>query len=155
MVRERRKIPNNQGLFQRKLNLFQLKVLVLQIHINCCLIYAKKSFFCTFKHKGLVALCHSFCIFLFLFTLHTFIQSFIHNIRWGQSPYLHSCELSRLNLHGVPSWDSNSDLPYSKPVHQYHLSYAAPFKKYIYCIHEVEREGDREESGWKRENAVE
>jgi hypothetical protein len=31
------------------------------------------------------------------------IQSFIHNIRRGPSPYLHSYRLSGRNLHGVPS----------------------------------------------------
>ncbi len=62
-----------------------------------------------------------FCIFTF-FT----IQTFIHNIRWVSSLYLHSWSLSGLNPHGVPSRGSNSDLPYSKQAH-YHLSYAAPY----------------------------
>jgi hypothetical protein len=34
-----------------------------------------------YKHKGLVATSHSFCLFLFSYTIHTFIQSFTHNIR--------------------------------------------------------------------------
>jgi hypothetical protein len=37
-------------------------------------------------------------LFLYIFyssvSIHTFIQSFTHNIRWGPSPYLHSCRLS-------------------------------------------------------------
>ncbi len=55
-----------------------------------------------------MALFHSLCLFCFSVTIHTFIQSFTHNIRWGPSPYLHSCRLSGLNLPGVPSRDSNS-----------------------------------------------
>ncbi len=73
-----------------------------------------------------MALSHSFCIVICLFTIHTFIQSFIHNIRWGPYPYLHSCRLGGWNLHGVLSGDSNSGVPYSKPAH-YHLSSAAPY----------------------------
>ncbi len=49
-----------------------------------------------------------------------------HTIRWGPSPYLHSCRLSGRNLKGMPSWESNSGLPYFKPTH-YHLSYSAPW----------------------------
>ncbi len=72
-----------------------------------------------------MAVCHSFCIYFSLYnTVDTFIQSFIHNIRRGPSPYLHSCRLSGRNLHGVPSRDSNSGLPYSKPA-RYQLSHAA------------------------------
>ncbi len=66
-----------------------------------------------------------FVYFYYSVTIHTFIQSFTHNIRWGPSPYLHSCRLSGRNLPGVPSRDSNSGLPYSKPAH-YQLSCAAP-----------------------------
>jgi hypothetical protein len=61
-----------------------------------------------------------------LIILLQYIQSFTHNIRWGPSPYLHSCRLSGRNLPGVPSRDSNSGLPYSKPPH-YQLSCAAPY----------------------------
>jgi hypothetical protein len=47
--------------------------------------------------KGLVAVCHSFCIYLSLYIRYIY-TSFIHNsfinIRWGPSPYLHSCRLS-------------------------------------------------------------
>ncbi len=141
MVRQRGVILNYQRLFQRKLNLFQIKVLVLRIHVNCCLIYEKNHSSVSSNIQVLVALRHSFCIFLFLFTLHTFIQSFINNIRLGQSPYLHSCELSRLNLHAVRSPDSNSGLPYSKSAH---LSYAAPFKNtYTVYMRWGEREIER------------
>jgi hypothetical protein len=57
--------------------------------------------------------------------IHTIIHSSFINIRWGPSPYLHSCRLSGRNLHGVPSRDSNPGLPYSKPA-RYQLSHAAP-----------------------------
>ncbi len=63
------------------------------------------------------------CIFIILLQ---YIQSFTHNIRWGPSLYLHSCRLSGQNLPGVPSRDSNSGLPYSKPAH-YQLSCTAPY----------------------------
>ncbi len=53
------------------------------------------------------------------------VRLFTHNIRWGPSPYLHSCRLSGRNLPGLPSRDSNSGLPYSKPAHN-QLSCAAP-----------------------------
>ncbi len=53
------------------------------------------------------------------------VRLFTHNIRWGPSPYLYSCRLSGRNLPGLPSRDSNSGLPYSKPAH-YQLSCAAP-----------------------------
>ncbi len=46
---------------------------------------------------------------LFIFyTIDTFIHHSFVNIRWGPSPYLHSCRLSVWNLNGVPSRDSNS-----------------------------------------------
>ncbi len=57
---------------------------------------------------------------------YTFIHHSFINIRWGPSLFLHSCRLSGRNLHGVPSRDSNSGLPYIKPAH-YHLSHAAPY----------------------------
>ncbi len=62
----------------------------------------------------------------FSISIHSFIQPFIHNIRWGPYPYLHSYKLSGRNLTGVPKRDSNSGLPKNKPAY-YHLSYAAPF----------------------------
>jgi hypothetical protein len=67
--------------------------------------------------SGFLAACHSFCMFIFLFTIRTFIQTFIHYIRRGPSPYLHSCGLSGRNLPGVPSRDLNSGQAYSKPAH--------------------------------------
>ncbi len=45
-----------------------------------------------------MAFCHSFCIYFFLFTRHTFIPSFFHDIRRGPSQCLHSCRLSGGNL---------------------------------------------------------
>jgi hypothetical protein len=75
-----------------------------------------------------------FVYFYFSVTIRTCIQSFSHNIRWGPSPYLHSCRLSGRNLPGVPSRDSNSGLPYSKPA-LYQLSCAAP---YWAALHPIE-----------------
>jgi hypothetical protein len=49
----------------------------------------------------------------FSLTIHTFIQSYTLS---GPSPYLHSCRLSKRNLPGVPSRDSNLGMPYSKPA---------------------------------------
>ncbi len=78
----------------------------------------------------------SFALIFLLYNryIHTsFIHSFI-NICWGPSPYLHSCRLSDLwaNLHGVPSRDSNSSLPFSKPAH-YQLCHAARYVLSILC----------------------
>jgi hypothetical protein len=66
-------------------------------------------------------------LFIFIQQIHsdTFIHHSFINIRWGPSPYLHSCRLSGWNLHGVPSRDLNSGLPYSKPA-RYQLSHTAP-----------------------------
>jgi hypothetical protein len=92
---------------------------------HCFLFSALEKFF----FLRLVAVCHSFCIFIFLslFTIHTFIQSLIHNICRGPYPYLHRCRLSAwAELQGVRSRDSNSGLPYTRPAH-YHLSCAAPY----------------------------
>ncbi len=58
--------------------------------------------------------------------MHTFIQS--HSsvaIRWGLSPFLHRLFAQWGNLPVVPSRESNSGLPYSKPT-SYQLSHAAP-----------------------------
>jgi len=65
---------------------------------------------------------------LFLYFLFFCYNTYNHSritIAKGPSPYLHSCRLSGRNLPGVPSRDSNSGLPYSKPAH-YQLSCAAP-----------------------------
>jgi hypothetical protein len=70
-------------------------------------------------------------VYLFyLFQLHTFIIPFIQSIY--PSPFakasLHffiACCSEGKNLPGVPSRDSNSDLPYTRLAH-YQLSYAAP-----------------------------
>jgi hypothetical protein len=67
-----------------------------------------------------------FFIFTFRFTIYTFIHSY-HSLR--PHPYLHSCRHCGRNLYEVSSRDSNSRLPYSKPVH-YLLSYATPFLSY-------------------------
>ncbi len=77
--------------------------------------------------KGLVAVSHSFCLFLYFIT---FIQSkhpitFIQYIRRGLSPSLHRLLLSGKDLPVVPSRESNSGLPSSKPT-RYQLSHAAP-----------------------------
>jgi hypothetical protein len=53
------------------------------------------------------------------FDIHS--QTFEHTLMpISMSPWLRG-----RNLHGVPSRDSNSGLPYSKPAY-YHLSHAAP-----------------------------
>ncbi len=75
-----------------------------------------------------VALCHSFWNFYYFFNIHsyntiTLRSSFI--IRRGPSSwFLIASSLSKWSLHGMPSRDSNSGLPYSKPTH-YQLSCAA------------------------------
>ncbi len=72
--------------------------------------------------------------FVYLDIIH-YIHSFHHIhtvhscivIRRGFSPSPHRCgQLSGKNLPGVPSTESNSSLPYSKPTH-YQLSYATPW----------------------------
>ncbi len=73
-------------------------------------------------------------LYIFIFLLQ-YIHSYNHslnNIRWGPSPFLHSCWLSGRNLPGVPSRDSNSGLPYSKPA-LYQLSCAAPYAAVHFC----------------------
>ncbi len=80
--------------------------------------------------KGLVAWLRSFCLFCY-FLVHTFIQSHSYNtfIRRHPPRFLsispHRLPAQWENLPGVPSRESNSGLPYSKPTH-YHLSYIAP-----------------------------
>ncbi len=100
--------------------------------LNGCGFAAKKVFTLGQKRKGLVAVCHSFLHLFFSLQYSRYIHTIIHpsfiNIRWGPSPYLHSCPLSGWNLPGVPSRDSNSGLPYSKPA-RYQLSHAAPQKR--------------------------
>ncbi len=80
-----------------------------------------------------------FITFIYLYTIDTFIHHSFVNIRWGPSSYLHSCRLSGWNLHGVPSWDSNSGLPYSKPA-RYQLSHTAPSAE-PHCTLDVNCEG--------------
>ncbi len=73
---------------------------------------------------------------LFLFIFHifiTYIHSFNHIQYIYPSPFavvffhiLIACKLRGKNLPGVPSWESNSGLPYSMPT-RYQLRYAAPF----------------------------
>ncbi len=64
--------------------------------------------------------------YFFITYIHTFIQS--HSsvaIRCGLSPFLHRLFAQWGNLPVVPSRESNSGLPYSKPT-RYQLSHAAP-----------------------------
>jgi len=62
-----------------------------------------------------------------IFNIHsynTIIHSFI--LQHLPRPYIFIGYTHRKRrLHGVPSRESNSGLPYSKPMH-YHLSYTAP-----------------------------
>jgi hypothetical protein len=69
-------------------------------------------------------------LFLFILYFMTFIQynhpiTFIQYIRRGLSPSPHRLWLSLKDLHVVPSRESNSGLPSSKPT-RYQLSHAAP-----------------------------
>ncbi len=83
------------------------------------------------RFKGLVAWCHSFCLFSY-FWAYTFIRSHSYNIfirrhlpgplSISSSPY----KLSGKTLPVVPSQESNPGLPYSKPT-RYQLSHAAPY----------------------------
>ena len=73
-------------------------------------------------------------IFLFILIFSsTYIQSitfiqYIHRSPFAEVPLhlLNAGQLSWINLPGVPSWESNSGLPYSKMAH-YQLSFIAPF----------------------------
>jgi hypothetical protein len=69
--------------------------------------------------KGLLARCDSFCLF-WHFIEHTFIQ-YIHPSPFDKVPLHlliagHCVQLSERNLPGVPSRQSNSGLPNSKPA---------------------------------------
>ncbi len=84
-------------------------------------------------------------LFFFIFFFHIFFITYIHSITFMQynypSPFagvsvhlLIACKLSGRNLPVVPSRESNSGLPYSKPT-RYQRSHAAPYEatpqKYI------------------------
>ncbi len=76
--------------------------------------------------KDLVAVCHSFCLFFIFSNIHTIIQSHSHNTFAEASLHLLiACKLSGTDLPVVPSRESNSGLPSSKPT-RYQLSHAAP-----------------------------
>ncbi len=73
-------------------------------------------------------LCHSFYHLLFLTSIRT-IQSYVLSsfvICRGPSSCIFIAPLSKRSLLGVPSRESNSGLPYSKPTH-YQLNCAAPY----------------------------
>ncbi len=75
--------------------------------------------------KGLVAGCHSFYFFIFhIYNIHSF--NHIHSIHLSVA-ILHlliPCKLSGKNLPvGVPSRESNSRLPYSKPTEESMLAF--------------------------------
>ncbi len=77
--------------------------------------------------KGLVAGCHSFCLFFRFCNIHTF-NTFIQYIypspfAGASLHFLIACKLSGINLPVVPSRISNSGLPYSKST-RYQLSHA-------------------------------
>jgi hypothetical protein len=68
---------------------------------------------------------HSFCSYFSLCKKYIH-RPFIHKRSLSPSPYLNSCRLSGRNpTHGMPSRESNSGLPYSKPA-RYQLSHAPP-----------------------------
>jgi hypothetical protein len=66
--------------------------------------------------------------------IHTVHTSFVIRRAFSPSPYRWS--VNGINLPGVPSRESNSGLPYSKPMHN-QLSYAAPIE--LHCTHELRR----------------
>ena len=69
--------------------------------------------------KGLVAGCHSFCLFFIFLYIHRFIQSqFIHPSPFAEASlhFFIACMLSGEDLPVVPSREPNSGLPYSKPT---------------------------------------
>jgi hypothetical protein len=72
------------------------------------------------ESKDLMALCHSFCIFIFMLQ---YLRSYNHTLLTFAEALLHI--FIATGPVGVPSLYSNSGLPYSKLAH-YHLSYAAP-----------------------------
>ncbi len=68
-------------------------------------------------YKGLVAVCHSFCLFFIFSNIHTIIQS--HSYSTFAEASLHlliACKLSGKDLPVVPSRESNPGLPSSKPM---------------------------------------
>jgi hypothetical protein len=76
--------------------------------------------------KGLVAVCHSFCLFFIFSNIHTIIQSHSYNTFAEASLHLLiACKLSGTDLPVVPSRESNSGLPSSKPT-RYQQCHAAP-----------------------------
>jgi hypothetical protein len=86
--------------------------------------------------KGLVAGCHSFCLFFIFYNIHAFILSHSYNtfIR-PHSPRPLSISSSLVSSVGktylcpvVPSQDSNWGLPYRK-LTRYQLSHSAPLAK--------------------------
>ncbi len=87
--------------------------------------------------NGLVAGCDSFCLFFKFYNIHryvhsiTFIQYIYPSAFAGASlHFLIACKLGRKNLSVVPSRESNSGLPCSKPT-RYKLIHAA-FVIYLY-----------------------
>ncbi len=84
------------------------------------------------KLKGLVERCHSLCLFFIFDNIHTFIHPSLsyypfirrHAFARASLHFFIACELNGKNLLVVPSRESNSSLPYSKPT-RYQLSHAA------------------------------
>ncbi len=79
-----------------------------------------------------MAWCHSFCLFFIFYNIHTYIHTITFIQYISPSPFaeafLHffiASMLSGKHLPVVPSQESNSGLPYSKPT-RYQLSHAAP-----------------------------
>ncbi len=83
-----------------------------------------------------------FCLFFIFYNIHTFIQSHSfnpiilrHSLRPLSISSLLVCSVGN-HLPVVPSRESNSGLPYSKPT-RYQLSHAAPYyccKRAILCL---------------------
>ncbi len=116
----------------RKLTVKQDKAGIAQkTTCSCCPAY---QYFLSRIFLRFSSCCHSFYLF-YLFQLHTFIITFIQyiydlSIGYPSIHQFHHCLFAqRENLPGVPSRDSNSGMPYSRPAH-YQLSYAAPLLSY-------------------------
>jgi hypothetical protein len=77
---------------------------------------------------------HDATLFVYFSYFTMYIHSFNHiltthlsvAIRWGLSPFLHRFEAQWESLPVVPSRESNSGLPYSKPT-PHHTQYGAAF----------------------------
>ncbi len=88
---------------------------------------------------------HAATLFIYFYFNRAYIQYFIYNTR--RVPLLISSLLPLGRGPGVPSRDSNSGLPYSKPA-RYCLSHAANWNDmFVFNFSEKHKEGKRGEKG--------